>query len=282
MKKNIFRNCILLILFISLSSWGEKGHYKINSSCTEFFPNKIKNLKDWSVRLAEHGSDADKRKKYDHFEGVRHYIDIDNYTDFVRNHKIIENHDSAFQSYSRSFVTKNGTLPWTTDSTYQALVQNFKLKDWDRALLTAANLGHYVGDGHMPMHLTNNYDGLLTEQSGIHERYESIMINQYITEITFDRSRIRKIKNVKSYIFKYIYSNYQYKDSLLAADKLAYAEAGGKYSKIYYKSLWKNTKGFTTTLIANSSKALAELIYTAWIEAGKPKIPKNLSTGPIV
>ena len=272
------RNSILLILFLSLNSWGEKGHYKINSSCTIFFPNKIKHLQDWSVKLAEHASDSDKRRRNDPFEAVRHYIDIDNYTDFVRNHKIIENHDLAFQTYNQNFVIKNGTLPWATDSTYQTLVQNFKMRDWNRALLTAADLGHYVGDGHMPLHLTKNYDGKLTTQTGIHERYESTMINQYITEISFDRSKIRKIKNVKSYIFKYIYDNYQYKDSLLVADKLAYTEAGGEYSKIYYQSLWKNTKGFTNILIAGSSKALAELIYTAWIEAGKPKIPKNFAS----
>lgn len=275
MKINILRNCILFILFISLTSWGEKGHYKINSSCTQFFPNKIKHLQDWSTRLAEHGSDADKRRRTDRFEGGRHYIDIDNYTDFVKNHKIIEDHDAAFQTYRRDFVTKNGTLPWATDSTYHALVQNFKMKDWNRALLTAADLGHYVGDAHMPLHLTTNYDGILTGQLGIHERYESIMINKYITEINVDRSRIRKIKNVKAFIFNYIYNNYQYKDSLLAADKLAFTEAKDEYSTAYYQSLWKNTKGFTNILIAGSSKAMAELIYTAWIEAGKPKVPKN-------
>jgi len=278
MKINILRNCILFILFISLSSWGEKGHYKINSSCTQFFPNKIKHLQDWSAKLAEHGSDADKRRRTDRFEAVRHYIDIDNYTDFVNNHKIVEDQDAACRTYERTFVTKNGTLPWATDSTYHALVQNFKLKEWNRALLTAADLGHYVGDGHMPLHLTTNYDGKLTSQAGIHERYESTMINQFVIEINVERSRIRKIKNVKSYIFKYIYDNYQYKDSLLAADKLAYSEANGEYSNAYYQSLWKNTKGFTNTLIAGSSKAMAELIYTAWIEAGKPKIPKNTAS----
>jgi hypothetical protein len=278
MKNNIVRSFILIVICISLSSWGEKGHYKINSSCTMFFPNRISHLKVWSAGLAEHGSDADKRKRNDPFEGIKHYIDIDNYTDFVSNHRIIENRDTANKAYTLKFVVKNGTLPWATDSTYLALVQDFKKKDWNRAMLTAADLGHYVGDGHMPLHLTNNYDGKLTSQSGIHERYESIMIKQFIDEITFKRSKVRKIKDVKSYIFKYIYDNYKYKDSLLLADNLAYTVAGKEYSPVYYQSLWKNTKGFTITLLANSSKSMAELIYTAWIQAGKPKIPKNLAS----
>jgi len=98
-------------------------------------------------------------------------------------------------------MIKNGRLPWATDSTYRALVQNFKKKEWKNAMLTAAYLGHYVGDGHMPLHLTNNYDGKLTSQSGIHSRYESTMINKFITEINYKSSKVKKIKDVRSYIF---------------------------------------------------------------------------------
>ncbi|MDP4290721.1 MAG: hypothetical protein Q8908_06540 [Bacteroidota bacterium] len=279
MKLNILRSCILIVLFFSLSSWGEKGHYKINSSCTQSFPHRIRNLKTWSAALAAHASDADKRRSQDPYEANRHYIDIDNYPGFTADHKIIENRDSAYRNYTRKFIYKNGSLPWTTDSTYHALVQNFRAKDWSRAMLTAAYMGHYIGDGHMPLHLTANYDGKFTSQSGIHDRYESKMINQYYDEITFNRSRVKKVKDVRSYIFKYIYNNYQYKDSLLAADKKAYAEAGNEYSKAYYQLLWKSTKHFTVALLANSSRSMAELIYTAWIEAGKPKIPKNLNPG---
>ena len=278
MKINILRSCILIGLCISLASWGEVGHTKINSSSTHFFPNKISNLKVWSTELGDHGSDADKSRRNDPFEANRHYIDIDNYTDFVSTHKIIENRDEATKSYTNKFIVKNGTLPWATDSTYEALVQDFKKKDWNSAMLTAAYLGHYVGDGHMPLHLTNNYDGKLTSQSGIHERYESTMIKLFKDEITINRSKVRKIKDVKTYIFTYIYNNYRYKDSLLAADKRAYTEAGKEYSPAYYQSLWKNTKRFTNKLLEDSSKSMAELIYTAWIQAGKPKIPKDLAS----
>ena len=88
------------------------------------------------------------------------------------------------------FIKKNGTLPWVTDSVYQILVIQFKAKDWSKVLLTSADLGHYVGDGHMPLHLTTNYDGKFTGQSGIHSRYESKMIDQYNESITVVPSQI--------------------------------------------------------------------------------------------
>jgi hypothetical protein len=277
MKLNILRNCILVILFFSLSSWGEKGHYKINSSTTEFFPKRISHLNIWTATLANHSSDADNRKKDDPNEAVRHFIDIDNYPDFVANHKIIENREAANQAYTSKFIMKNGTLPWVTDSTYNALVKNFIAKDWNSAVMTAANLGHYVGDGHMPLHITNNYDGKMTGQSGIHSRYESKMINQYVDQIVYKGSKARKIKDIKTYIFNYIYDNYKFKDSLLIADSQAYTAAGKEYSDVYYQNLWKSTKSLTIVLFASSSKSLAALIYTAWLEAGKPKIPKDLA-----
>jgi hypothetical protein len=45
----------------------------------------------WSDSLAAHGSDADYRKSSDPDEAPKHYIDIDNYPEFISNgisHKI--------------------------------------------------------------------------------------------------------------------------------------------------------------------------------------------------
>ncbi len=277
MKIRIARTFMMMTLIVFLCSWGEKGHQKINGSAPQFFPAGLNNFKGWSDKLSEHSSDADNRKKNDRTEGVKHYIDIDAYKDFVEKHRIIEGKDEAFNQYGKDFVMKNGTLPWVTDSTYHALVQQFKSKEWAKAVLTAADLGHYVGDGHMPLHLTLNYDGKFTDQTGIHSRYESKMINKYNDEITINRSHTRKISNVSRYVFDYIYSNYQYKDSLLNADKFAYEKANHEYNDLYYETLWNQTKGFTNKMIAGSSKSLAELIRMAWIEAGRPRLPRNIA-----
>lgn len=277
MKYNIPRTLMMIALIILLCSWGEKGHQKINGSAPQFFRARLNHFKGWSEKLAEHGSDADKRKKSDQTEGVKHYIDIDAYQDFVEKQMITESKDKAFNQYGKDFVMKNGTLPWVTDSTYRALVNQFKSKEWEKAVLTAADLGHYVGDGHMPLHLTLNYDGKLTDQTGIHSRYESKMINQHVDEITVNRSHIKRISNVNRYVFDYIYNNYQYKDSLLNADKLAYEKADRQYNDVYYLTLWNQTQGFTNKMIAGSSKALAALIKSAWIEAKRPRLPREIN-----
>ena len=270
----IIRYLAAISLVLLLCSWGEKGHQIINSASAKYLPVRVKRYKGWSEKLAAHGSDADNRKWNDPTEGIKHYIDIDDYKDFIQTHAIAEVKEEAIDKYGLGFMKKNGTLPWVTDSAYHALVAQYKARQWKKVLLTAADLGHYVGDGHMPLHLTVNFDGKTTGQSGIHSRYESKMINRYADSITVIPSRLHRIKDTRRYIFGYIYDNYQYKDSLLIADKIAFEAAGHAYNDLYYQILWNKTKGFTNKMIGDASKSMQELIKTAWIEAGRPKIPK--------
>jgi len=264
----------MIAAMLLLCSWGEKGHQKINSASAHYLPARLKRYKGWSEKLSAHGSDADNRKRFDQMEGIKHYIDIDDYPEFNETGKIVEGKQEAIGKYGIDFMKKNGTLPWATDSTYHALVDQFRTRQWNKVLLTAADLGHYVGDGHMPLHLTINYDGKTTGQTGIHSRYESKMINKYVDSISVKRSRHHKIKDTNHYIFSYIYDNYQYKDSLLNADKFAFEAADHAYNDLYYQILWNKTKGFTAKMIGNASNSTEELIRAAWIEAGRPKIPK--------
>ena len=276
MKSILIRYSILFALLIGLCSWGEKAHRKINSSCVDFFPREMNLLKMWAPILADHGSDADIKKKSDKTEFVKHFIDIDNYDDFNKKHRIEENFETAYLNYGIEKIKKEGTLPWTTDSTYKALVHDFKTGNWNRAVLTAADLGHYVGDGFMPLHIAANYDGQLSGQTGIHRRFEETMIDRYIEAIKFSASSCHKISKVQSYIFNYLYANHSYVQPLLQADKTAFNMAGEQYNEVYFESLWNNTKSFTTKLLEESSKTTTALIYTAWLEAGKPEIPSSL------
>ena len=273
MNNTFTRTCLLLALLLLLGSWGEKAHKKINASCVDHFPSELKSLRAWGPQLGAHGSDADNRKKDDKNEFVRHFIDIDNYDQFLQQKTINQDFQADCQVYGRAFVMKNGTLPWVTDSTYRALVNQMRHGQWEKALLTAADLGHYVGDGHMPLHLTANYNGQLSDQKGIHARYEIDMIDRYIDGIQLKKEHAKRINQVKPLVFNYLYHNYQYMAPLLEADKKAYQEANQQYNDTYYASLWKDTGKLTTRLLSEASQELACLIYSAWIEAGKPQIP---------
>ncbi len=277
LKKLILSTIALLALSVVLTSWGSVGHRKISESASASFNLQMADFQTWVSFLRDHASDADTRKSTDPTESPKHYIDIDAYADFITAGRIPQTLDSVNVKYGTAFVLKNGILPWATKSTFDSLRSCFERHDFAKAQIFAADLGHYVADGHMPMHITENYDGQLTGASGIHSRYESTMIGSYILQITYTGESIHEITNVNQYIFDYLYANYSYVDSVLAAD--TYAKTIGATSSAAYKTaLWAKTNGFTVPLFHRASHALAELIYTAWVQAGSPSIITTTSS----
>jgi len=272
LKKQLYFLSGIIVLALILISWGGTGHYKINSAASLSFNQEMSQFSSWTGILAEHASDADIRKDWDDNEYPKHYIDIDNYSEFISNGTIPQTLDGAIAAHGSYFVYDNGILPWATVAAYDSLKSCFERADWDKAVLFASDLGHYVADGHMPLHITRNYNGYDTDNDGIHSRFESTMINNYISQINYAGENINLVSDVNQYVFDYIYSNYIYVDSVLLADDYAKTFSTDTYSSEYQAALWNYSKGFTTKLFENASHALTELIFTAWTEAGSPSM----------
>lgn len=283
MKKVFMKKLPLIILFfpiiLILCGWGYNGHKIINNRCVYSFPGEMAEFQIWQPLLEQHASDADERKSTDPTEGPKHYIDIDNYPEFLSTGHISQSFDSAVAIHGLNFVMDQGILPWAIINTYDSLVQSFLARDWEKAVLFAADLGHYVADGHMPLHITRNYNGQYTGQTGIHSRYESSMINRYYSQINYAYDTALFIDNIPDFVFSFLYLNYLYTDSVLAADLYARGIAGNTTSDLYYLKLWEFSAGFTTTLYKNASDFLGAMIYSAWITAGSPSMITSVFDG---
>jgi hypothetical protein len=271
-----FRTALLLSVILLFCGWGYNGHKIINRKSVLSFPAAMAPFQTWQQKLEFHASDADTRKGTDPTEGPKHYIDIDNYPEFLSNGYINQNFDSLVAIHGYTFVMNQGILPWAILASYDSLIQCFLRRDWDKAILFAADLGHYAGDAHMPLHLTRNYNGQYTGQTGIHSRYESTMINRYYMQIEYFPDTAVYIEEVPDFVFGMIYHNYLYLDSLLSAELTAKTIAGNTTSDLYYQKLWEFTRSFTIDLFRESSYSLGSLIYTAWVKAGSPYV---LTTG---
>jgi hypothetical protein len=277
MKKIIYVVSLVAVALI-LSSWGSKGHRKISGNIVACLPAELLFLQPaWTNFVRDHASDADYRKSQDPNESPKHYIDIDNYPVFVQTGRIPQTYDSVVGQFGYSFVIDQGTLPWATLTTFDSLVSCFQRRDWNRSALYAADLGHYVGDGHMPLHITRNYNGQFTGQTGIHSRYESTMISRYESQLVYPADPAHYVDHTGEYVFSYIYENYRYVDSILIADNYAKTIAGSTGSDTYYQVLWEQSGDFTRRLMQNASAALSDLIYTAWVRAGSPMMYPNAS-----
>ncbi len=269
MKIRVLKIIVVILIGVVIYGWGATGHKIINRKSIYSFPGVMNAFYYWSDSLSRHGSDADYRKSSDPAESPRHYIDIDNYPEFIANGRIPQSLDSLIAIHGNYFVLDNGVLPFSIIATTDSVRKYFALHDWQKAMLKAADLGHYVADAHNVLHITKNYDGQLTNQTGIHSRYETTMINADSILLIYTGDSAQYVSNINAFTFDFLYYNYNYVDSVLYADSVSHAIAGN-YGGVYLQNLWLRTGTFTIRLFKNASHYLARLIYTAWINAGSP------------
>ena len=280
MKKILTKTAVAIVLVLMFAGWGGTGHKIINTNIAVCFPASMNVPTTWSPFLIAHASDPDNRKGTDPTESPRHFIDIDSYPEFVANDSINRDYNAFVALHGSSTVISNGILPWAIVRWEDSLKRAFQQGNLTLAMQLSADLGHYVGDGHQPLHCTENYDGAMTNQSGVHSRYETSLVGKYQTSIVYTNDLATYVSDVSSYAFNFIYLSNKYVDSTLYSDSVATAFAGTNSSKdtVYLKKYWELCGNQIIYLMKNASRATADIIYTAWIDAGSP----NLSgTNPV-
>ena len=265
--------------------WGWDAHRFVNRTAVYHLPGEMSLLTQDSLFLALHSVDADQRKVGGDTslfaEGPRHYLDIDDYPDFQSLPRAL---DSLIALYGLERVKQNGTLPWATVMTYDSLVGQLSRRDWSAALLSASDLGHYVADAHQPLHCTVNYNGQLTNNIGIHSRYESAMLSStyYLSWLWITPDSARYVPDPLDYAFEYILRANSLLDTILLGDTYAKSVSGwggsGTAPASYYAALWERTQRMTLDQLQRATEALASLWYSAWVDAGLLS-PTEVSSG---
>lgn len=134
----------------------------------------------------------------------------------------------------------------------------------ERWLVYAGVVGHYVSDMAQPLHATENYDGQLTDQKGIHSVYETDYVNALYPQIMVD-----VFKQAKKQWPKF---NKENKDLPLLDLLLKEVEQSGKDLKVILdldrrlgrKDLAKNAPKFKSILEKNlvlGSLTLAQIYH---------------------
>lgn len=262
-------------LYLNAYGWGGDGHRFINRNAVYHLPNQMLLFIQDSSLFAQHASDADNRRVSGdtslYAEGPRHFMDIDDYPNF---HNLPHSLDTLIALYGWERVKQNGTSPFATMWNMDSLVNQLRRSDWTRAKLTASDIGHYVGDTHQPLHNAKNYDGQYTNQSGIHSRYESTMLNSshYLSQLYITPDSCRYISHKIDYIFEYILHSNSLVDTVLHGDTYAKAVSGwngsGTPPATYYTALWSYTRQMTLDQMQSGTEDLASMWYTAWVDAG--------------
>lgn len=278
-----------LAVIIICSSWGYFAHYKINRLAVFTLPKSMAGFYKANIQfITEHAVSADKKRYVDTTEAPRHYLNADYYgkKPFA---KIPQRWADAVVKYSEDTLNKQGTVPWTINRTYYRLVNAFKTHDTLAILTASANLGHYIADAHVPLHLTQNYDGQLTNQKGIHALFETRIPELFGNSYNYYIGKARYIENPLAEAFKICRTSFGEVDSVLrmerllnktfpANKKMARIKRSNKwvtdYSVEYARAYQKLLKGMVQRRMQSAILSIGSYWYSAWVDAGQPDLNK--------
>jgi hypothetical protein len=224
------------------------------------------------------------RKYYDDFWG----IDCDSLSNLVGIPVEELNCDTAF---AVDKLSEHGILPWHLNQVQSNLTRAFEEENLDRILRISAEFGHYIADAHVPLHTTENYNGQLTGQKGIHAFWETRLPQLFYDDYDLWVGKAAYIDNPSDYFWEIVLESHTYVDSVLLIEKdlretlsedqlYCYEERYGnmaqiecrEFSRLYHERM----NGMVESRLRKAIIAVSSAWYTAWLDAGQPDLRKLL------
>ncbi len=284
--------CFGFIFFLpkqSSQSWGFYGHKRINRMAVFTLPPEMVTFYKSHIEfVTNHAVDPDKRRYGVEGEAPRHYIDIDHYGEHAFD-SVPKFWKAAIAKYSEDTLMAYGIVPWQIEKHYYKLLNAFKNENLDQILSYSADLGHYIADAHVPLHTTENYNGQLTGQRGIHGFWESRIPELKAEDYDYFVGRAKYVDSPIKSAWKIVYDSHMGVDSVLKFEaalnkefpqdrKYAYENRGNLMMKVYSLEYTNRydlmIKGQVERRMRESIIMVGSLWYTAWVNAGKPNLEK--------
>jgi len=281
-------------------AWSDRTHFLITGEAVERLPEPLRGLLAGEAdlkRLQEASAAPDGWRKADspHYrpgEKPRHFFDIDALTDeaypfanFPRDRAAAE------KPFGPEPFREHGSGPWAAHDAFVAFVD--ALAHGRTALLfeQGGAMAHYAADLHMPFHTTKNFDGKETGNPGLHGALEIGLVHRrletYAAEVRRGRRDVAYLADPRAALFDWLIEAHARAAPILEADaearrKTAYNPAAHpedlhdgdpERARPYYDALRAElqARGAPEALaLRDASAHLAQLIYTAWVRAGKP------------
>ena len=290
MKKTVLISFFIILVASQVAhSWGFFAHQRINRLAVFTLPPEMIHFyKKHIVFLTEKAVKPDQRRYAVEYEAPRHYIDIDAhvYGDsaiFTMPRK----YEDAVKKYTEDTLLAYGTVPWTIEEFYKKLVRAFQNKNVKLILKYSSELGHYIADGNVPLHTTENYNGQLTNQKGIHGFWESRLPELYSNDYDYFVGRANYVDDPLSRAWAGVTRAHMALDSVFNFEKeltkkmgddrkYSYEDRGNSTTKVYSKDFSsaynKMLDGQVERQMTASIKMVGDFWYSAWVDAGQPDL----------
>ena len=275
-------------------AWGFYGHRRINRmACFTLPPDMFPFFKRHIDFISDEAVGPDRRRYAVEGEAQRHYIDIDHYGKGGQDPFAImpRKWEDAVRKFSEDTLQAYGIVPWHIEVMFGRLVKAFQRGQVDAILKNVADIGHYIGDAHVPLHTTENYNGQLTGQYGIHAFWESRIPELSAENYDHLVGRARYIESPLDAAWDAVYDSHMLVDSVLGIErslstefpddrKYVFEQRGASrtpfrtYSREFAKAYEEAMRGMVERRMNASILSLGDFWYTAWVVAGQPDLDR--------
>src|SRR5215472_4223779 len=205
-------------------------------------------------------------------ERQNHFIELDRYGKFPFE-ALPRNYKAALAKYGKTKIEATGLLPWQIGVYSAKLTEDLRAGRWDEAKLDAAFLADYVAEAHDPFNTTENFDGKITGQSGVNDRFNTILIDRYGSFFPMNPHDASFIPDPTDYAFDMCLNAHSLVESILLDDRRA-KQGLSSYTDEYYDRFYNLTAASLIKQLSDASTDVGSYWLTAWTNAGKPQLPR--------
>ncbi len=254
------------------AAWGNNAQRLIVNHAVDTLPSEARYFfeanRDYFIRhVNDPLNQLDKRPN----ERNNHFIELDKYGKFPFD-ALPRNYKSAVSKFGKSKIDASGLLPWEIGVYSQKLTEDLKNGKWEEAKLDAAFLANYVAEAHDPFNTTENFDGKLTGQAGVNDRFNAILVDRYGSFFPMNPHDASFINDPTDFAFDTCLTAHSLVESLLLADRAAKRNAS-TYNDEYFDRFYNLTAASLIRQLSDASTDVGSYWLTAWINAGKPQLP---------
>ena len=254
------------------SAWGNNAQRLIVNHAVDTLPFELRPFFEANRSfLIQHVNDPLNQLDKHPNERQNHFIELDKYGKFPFE-ALPRNYKAALAKYGKSKIDSTGLLPWQIGVYSAKLTDDLRNGRWEEAKLDAAFLANYAAEANDPFNTTENYDGKMTGQSGVNDRFNSVLIDRYGSFFPLSPHDAFFISDPTDFAFETCLNAHSIVESLLLADRGA-RRGLSSYTDEYYDRFYNLTAASLIKQLSDASTDVGSYWLTAWTNAGKPQLP---------
>jgi len=255
-------------------AWGANGHKLISNKAVDTLPPELRPFFEANRNfIVQHSTDPfDALAKNPVAERRNRILLLDRYGRFPFE-SLPRDYKAALAKFGKARLEANGVLPWQIGVYNEKLTNALRTRNWEEVRLLAALVSHYVAEAHDPFSTTENFDGKLSGQPGVNQRFGASLVDRF--SLFFPMRPNDALYISASYhdqAFEACLTAHSWLEQILLADRRA-RKGLSDYTDEYYDRFYNQAGAIVIRQLTDAATDVGSYWLTAWRNAGQPALP---------